>query len=51
MSGGPVVARAWQALEEVLDPELDQSIVRLGFVAGMAVEGSCSVGTVRLPTF
>ncbi|HXF70568.1 MAG TPA: iron-sulfur cluster assembly protein [Thermoflexus sp.] len=51
MSGGPVVERAWRALEEVLDPELDQSIVRLGFVAGVAVEGSRAVVTMRLPTF
>ncbi len=51
MSEALRVERAWRALEEVLDPELDQSIVRLGFVEGVAVEGSCAVVTLRLPTF
>lgn len=41
----------WQALEEVLDPELDQSIVRLGFVEAVTLEGSCAEVILRLPTF
>ncbi|WP_322798208.1 iron-sulfur cluster assembly protein [Thermoflexus sp.] len=46
-----VQASLWQALDEVLDPELDQSIVRLGFVEAVLLEGSCVEVTLRLPTF
>ena len=46
-----VVVELWQALDGVLDPELDHSIVRLGFVEAVTVEGSCAWVTLRLPTF
>ncbi len=45
------LVKLWQALDGVLDPELDQSIVRLGFVEAVTVEGSCAWVTLRLPTF
>lgn len=46
------VAAVWQALEGVLDPELDEPITTLGFVASCTVSGD-GVATVhlRLPTF
>jgi metal-sulfur cluster biosynthetic enzyme len=47
----PAQAQLWRALDRVLDPELDRSIVRLGFVEAVAVEGSCALVTLRLPTF
>jgi metal-sulfur cluster biosynthetic enzyme len=39
------------ALGGVLDPELDRSIVELGFVAGVAVRGPEVRVELRLPTF
>lgn len=40
-----------RALEEVRDPELDQSIVELGFVADAAVENGEVRVALRLPTY
>ena len=39
------------ALHGVLDPELDESIVELGFVAGVAVSGADVRVELRLPTY
>lgn len=39
------------ALRGVLDPELDESLVELGFVAGVAVSGPTVRVELRLPTF
>jgi metal-sulfur cluster biosynthetic enzyme len=48
----PLGAAVWQALGTVLDPELDEPITELDFVASCAVSGD-GVATVRLrlPTF
>ncbi len=44
-------AEVWEALETVRDPELDESIVALSFVAGVQIdEGSVHV-QLRLPTY
>ena len=40
-----------EALRGVLDPELDQSLVELGFVAGVTVDGPVVRVELRLPTF
>src|SRR5690606_30704090 len=41
-----------QALQEVLDPELDQPITELGFVARLQVSGTGEVAVdLRLPTY
>src|SRR5690242_8660480 len=39
------------ALRNVLDPELDESIVELGFVADVAVADDTATIAFRLPTF
>jgi metal-sulfur cluster biosynthetic enzyme len=39
------------ALEGVRDPELDQSLVELGFVAGVDVDGAEVAVRLRLPTY
>jgi metal-sulfur cluster biosynthetic enzyme len=39
------------ALEGVRDPELDQSLVELGFVAGVEVDGESVAVRLRLPTY
>jgi metal-sulfur cluster biosynthetic enzyme len=39
------------ALRQVLDPELDQSVVELGFIADLVVVGDTVSVTFRLPTF
>ena len=40
-----------RALEGVRDPELDQSLVELGFVAGVEVDEEHAVVRLRLPTY
>ena len=40
-----------EALRTVRDPELDESIVDLGFVTSCAVEGTCADVRLRLPTY
>jgi metal-sulfur cluster biosynthetic enzyme len=50
--GASIRASVWQALATVLDPELDEPVTELGFVASCAVSAD-GVATVhlRLPTF
>jgi metal-sulfur cluster biosynthetic enzyme len=38
-------------LRAVTDPELDESLVELGFVDSVSVEGECAEIVLRLPTF
>jgi metal-sulfur cluster biosynthetic enzyme len=45
------VADVLGALEGVRDPELDQSLVELGFVAGVEVEAAGVAVRLRLPTY
>ena len=45
------VAEVWAALEPVTDPELDESVVQLGFVERVAVEAEGVSVSFRLPTF
>jgi metal-sulfur cluster biosynthetic enzyme len=45
------VADVLDALEGVRDPELDQSLVELGFVAGVRLEGAAVAVRLRLPTY
>jgi metal-sulfur cluster biosynthetic enzyme len=44
-------AAVLDALGGVRDPELDQSLVELGFVAGVEVEGDAVAVRLRLPTY
>jgi metal-sulfur cluster biosynthetic enzyme len=46
-----VVADVLDALEAVRDPELDQSLVELGFVAGVEADREPVVVRLRLPTY
>ena len=50
--GDTRVAALWECLSRVMDPELDESIVDLGFVKDVAfdVEGRVDIG-FRLPTY
>jgi metal-sulfur cluster biosynthetic enzyme len=48
---GPDPASLRAALDSVIDPELDESLVRLGFVEGLRIEGSRVLVELRLPTF
>jgi metal-sulfur cluster biosynthetic enzyme len=45
------LAEVWAALEPVTDPELDESVVPLGFIRDVAVEGDRVSVEFRLPTF
>jgi len=45
------VADVLRALDGVRDPELDQSLVELGFVAGMEIDGPAVTVRLRLPTY
>jgi metal-sulfur cluster biosynthetic enzyme len=45
------VADVLGALEAVRDPELDESLVELGFVAAVEVDGDAAVVRLRLPTY
>jgi metal-sulfur cluster biosynthetic enzyme len=45
------VGEVWAALEPVTDPELDESVVGLGFIDSVAVEGASVTVGFRLPTF
>jgi metal-sulfur cluster biosynthetic enzyme len=48
----PVDRRAvWAALGTVRDPELDESLTELGFVAGLEIEGGTVRARLRLPTY
>lgn len=44
-------AAAWAALSTVYDPELDESVTDLGFVAELAVDGDAASVRLRLPTY
>ncbi|HLZ22135.1 MAG TPA: iron-sulfur cluster assembly protein [Ktedonobacterales bacterium] len=41
----------WAQIGEVLDPELDQPLDKLGFIEGVAIQGSTVVVDFRLPTY
>lgn len=45
------LVRLWKHLDEVLDPELDQSIVKLGFVEKLEERDGKVTVTLRLPTY
>jgi len=45
------IAQVRAALAAVTDPELDESVVELGFVTGIAVAGRAVDVTFRLPTY
>ncbi len=47
----PSEAQVWAALRPVADPELDQSVVELGFVHEVSIEGDTVAVAFRLPTF
>ena len=59
MGGHAAAARAhdartgevWASLAPVTDPELDESVTELGFVAAVAVEGADVTVRFRLPTY
>ena len=44
-------AAVWRALGTVRDPELDEPLTDLGFVARCAVEGGSALVELRLPTY
>ncbi len=46
----PSLAAVWAVLDTVLDPELDESVVSLGFVDAVAVDGAAVGVSFRLPT-
>jgi metal-sulfur cluster biosynthetic enzyme len=48
---GPCRAEIDARLDEVYDPELDESILRLGFVDDVQIDGPDVTVTYRLPTF
>jgi metal-sulfur cluster biosynthetic enzyme len=46
------IAEVWRALEAVRDPELDESLTRLGFVRAVDIDGAARVRiSIRLPTY
>lgn len=45
------LAEVWTALEPVTDPELDESVVALGFIGSVAEEDGAVTVEFRLPTF
>jgi metal-sulfur cluster biosynthetic enzyme len=51
MTGAVSPEQVLAALETVLDPELDRSIVELGFVEGVEIAPAEVVVALRLPTF
>ncbi len=48
---GAFAAEVRRRLEEVLDPELDEPIVSLGFVKGLDFNDGVLTVTLKLPTF
>lgn len=44
-------ALVYEAIADVLDPELDESLVKLGFIDSVQVEGSDVTVTFKLPTY
>jgi metal-sulfur cluster biosynthetic enzyme len=52
MTAEEEIAEVWQVLEAVRDPELDQSLTRLGFVRAVDIDGEARVRiSIRLPTY
>src|SRR5579863_9447139 len=49
--GEPRLEQVYAALRGVLDPELDQSVVELGFLSEVSVLDDDVTVTFRLPTF
>lgn len=47
----PVEQRVWEALDQVMDPELDEPVTSLGFVYEWGVEDGVARVRLRLPTF
>lgn len=43
--------QVWTALEDVRDPELDRSVVKLDFIQSVSVDGDDARVTLRLPTY
>ncbi|MGH3479101.1 MAG: iron-sulfur cluster assembly protein, partial [Nocardioidaceae bacterium] len=50
VAADPVLAIR-RALDTVRDPELDESIVSLDFVASVTVDGATATVELRLPTY
>jgi metal-sulfur cluster biosynthetic enzyme len=50
-AAGSAVTPIFAALDQVMDPELDESLVRLGFVDAVSLEGAAVTLVLRLPTF
>jgi len=48
---GPDPAAVRAALDQVIDPELDESLLELGFVEALRIEGGQVAVELRLPTF
>src|SRR6266567_335487 len=44
-------ALVYEAIADVLDPELDESLVKLGFIDRIQVEGPDVTVTFKLPTY
>src|ERR671935_3336032 len=51
VDAGPDLAALQAALDRVIDPELDESLVRLGFVERLEIEAGRVLVELRLPTF
>ncbi len=51
MLAGPNPALVHAALDSVIDPELDESLVQLGFVQDVRIHGEEVIVELRLPTF
>lgn len=43
--------QVWTALEDVRDPELDRSVVKLDFIQSVSVDGADAQVALRLPTY
>lgn len=43
--------RIMEALDTVMDPELDESVAAMGFIESLSVEDGCAEVVFRLPTF
>src|SRR2546426_3895312 len=48
---GPDEAAVYAALDRVIDPEVDESLLKLEFIADVNIEGDCVTVGLRLPTF
>jgi metal-sulfur cluster biosynthetic enzyme len=50
-AAGPVERLAWEALDRVMDPELDEPVTDLGFVFELGVTDGAARVRLRLPTY